>query len=178
MNSFSPLFIPVNRRKMVIMTIVYGLLGLCACLLTYYIGANQSYMSHTVFKVAAVIVFAFFAVVAGTFAKNIKNDAAGVEISSKGINDHSSSISPGMISWKEIKSISTAKNLATSYLLIHVKHPQEIIKKAKNKAVKRLLEQNMTIYKTPVVVNVGSLSTSLKEMESNVDQFYQRFGAK
>lgn len=178
MNSFAPVFIPVNRRKMVLMTIIYGSLGLLACLLTYYIGAYQSIVSHTVFKVASVIVLAFFAVVAGTFAKNIKNDNAGVEISTKGINDHSSSISPGMISWKEIESIGTAKNLVTSYMLIHVKHPQEIIKKAKNKAVKRLLEQNMTIYKTPVVVNIGSLSTSLSEIESSVDQFYQRFGVK
>ena len=100
-------FIPIDRKKMILMTVLYSVLGIGAFLVTYYLGENQDWVSPTVFKVASIVVLLFFMVLAGTFAKNVKSTIAGLTINRKGIDDQSNSISSGLIYWKDIKGIST-----------------------------------------------------------------------
>lgn len=178
MQSFEAISVPINRRKMIVMTTLYGIAGLAAFLFIYYFGAYQTFTSHTVFKVASVVVLIFFAIVAGTFAKNIKNQQAGFHITAKGIDDQTSSISAGLIPWKEITAILTHKSPSSQFLLILVKHPEKVVNSGKNGAVKRVLEQNLKIYKTPIVVNAGALTMSLTELEQETNRYFERFGTK
>jgi hypothetical protein len=171
-------FIPINRRKMIIMTVVYSVLGIAAFLVTYYLGENQDLVSPTVFKVASVIVLLFFMVLAGTFAKNVKSTSAGLTISRKGIDDQANSISSGLIYWKDIKGISKIKTPSSKYILVMVKKPQKYIENAKNNAIKRLLNHNLANHKTPIVINVTALQTNLDELEGIIAEYSRRFGTK
>ncbi len=171
-------FIPINRKKMIIMTVVYSILGIGAFLVTFYLGESQDWVSPTVFKVASVIVLLFFMVLAGTFAKNVKSAAAGLTINRKGINDQANSISSGLIYWKDIKGISKIKTPSSQYILVMVKKPQKYIENAKNNAIKRLLNHNLANYKTPIVINVTALQTNLDELEGIIAEYSGRFGTK
>ena len=170
------IFIPINRKRMVVMTVFYILCGIGGLLVVYYLGENQDWISSTVFKVLSVIVFLFFIIVAGTFGKNLKNKSAGLKIDYSGIDDLSSSISHGFIKWADIKEISKVKTVSSNLLLVSVKKPQKYIDKAKNSAIKRLLNQNVALYKTPVVINVGVLTVSLTELEKLIMDYSGRFG--
>ena len=172
------IFIPINRKKMILMTVVYSVIGIVAFLVTYYLGENQDWMSPTVFKVASVIVLLFFMVLAGTFAKNVKSVSAGLTINRKGIDDQANSISSGLIYWKDIKGISKIKTPSAKYILVLVKKPQKYIDNAKNSAIKRLLNHNLTNYKTPIVINVTALQTNLDDLEVIITEYSGRFGIK
>lgn len=168
------IFIPINRPRMIAMTVLYGVLGFFCFLVTYYLGEAQDWVNPGIFKFLSVVVLLFFIIVAGTFAKNLKNKSAGLLINFKGIDDQSSSISHGFIFWKDIEKISKLNAGASKYMLVFVKKPQNYIEKAKNSAIKRLLNQNMRLYKTPVVINVGALSTNLDELEKTLGDFSPR----
>ncbi|MDA7804112.1 hypothetical protein N8987_06005 [Crocinitomix sp.] len=168
------LFIPINRTKMILMTVIYAVLGLVSFSIIYYGGMRFPAVSHTVFKIVALIILLFFAVLAGTFAKNVKNKDAGLHISSKGINDESSSISVGLLPWKDIVEISQYKSASAKYILIQVKQHKKYLDAAKNKAILRLLNQNVALYKTPIVINVGTLKTNLDELERQLNTYLKK----
>ena len=171
-------FIAIDRKKMVLMTILYSALGIGSFLVVYYLGENQDWMNPTVFKVLSVIVLLFFMVLAGTFAKNVKSSIAGLTINRKGIDDRSNAISSGLIHWKDIKGISKVKTPSAKYILVMVKKPQKYIDNAKNNAIKRLLNHNLSNYKTPIVINVTALQTNLDELEKIIAAYSGRFGIK
>lgn len=169
-------FIPIDRKKMILMTVIYSLAGIVGLLIVYYLGENQDWVSPTIFKVISVIVFLFFIVVAGSYGKNIKNSAAGLTINLTGIDDQSSSISHGLIKWKDVTGISKVKTASSKLLVISVKKPKKYLDNAKNSAVKRVLNQNISQYKTPIVINVGILDTSLEELEILLKSHSGKFG--
>lgn len=161
-------FIPINRTKMILLTVLYGLAGLIGFSMFYYGGFAFETVPHGVFKGLSLVVLLFFAVVAGTFAKRVKNSDAGLEINSKGITDTSSSISLSLIPWKDITKIETYRSASAKYILVHVKQPNKYLEGAKNSAIRKLLAQNVQQFKTPVVINAGILKTDLNDLSGKL----------
>jgi len=164
-------FIPVDRKKMILMTVLYAVLGIGAFLVTYYLGENQDWVSPGIFKFLSVVVLLFFIIVAGSFAKNVKQKTAGLTINYSGLDDQSNSISIGEVKWKDVTGIAKVSTPSAKYILLTVKKPQKFIDNAKNGAIKRLLNQNMTLYKTPVVINASILQISLEELEAELIKY-------
>jgi len=175
------IFIAVNRKKMISMTILYGLIGLVAFLGLYYFGEGLKdalgKVGTTIFKTLAVIVLVVFIVVAGSYGKKIKDKTAGLKIDRNGITDETSSISVGMVKWKQVKKIEFLKSLTSTSILIHVKKPETFLKEAKNKAVARLLNQNVAIYKTPIVINASVLTSDVKSLTEVLRGSADRYGS-
>jgi hypothetical protein len=163
---------------MFLMSFFYFLLGLAVFLIVYYLGQQQKWFNEQLVNVFAVILFFFFLVVSGTYFKNLKNKDAGLLIGKDGLHDKLSSISVGFIPWKEITKIEKLKTGVTQIILIHVIKPQKYIDGAKNGAIKRLLNQNLTLHKTPICLHVGALKNSSGEVENLLKEHYQRFGRK
>lgn len=171
-------FLSINRKRMLLMAAVYFSLGLSAFLLVYYFGQSQSFINTTVINIVAVIIFLFFLVVSGTYIINLRNKEAGLRVDRTGIYDNLSSISVGLIPWKDINRIEVVKTNATKLILVHVKKPKKYIDSAKNSAVKRLLNQNFELQKTPICINAGILTKPINEVEDVLKQNYQRFVKK
>jgi hypothetical protein len=170
------IFIPVNRKKMMFMTILYAVLGVIVFMAVYLVGQDQNWMNPTIFTVISFAFLLFFLVVSGTFARYIKSETAGLSISQIGIEDKSSSISFGLIKWQEIVAISSHSTVSSKLLIVKVKKPAKIVEGAKNAAIKRLLNQNLSVYKTPVVINVNVLSTNLAELMEHINRHAVKFG--
>ncbi len=162
------LFVPIQRRKLILQGSLFFGIGLVLFLLIYYLGKSQDFASETVFNLFAVLMFLFFLIIAGTYWKNMKNKEAGVELSKQGIDDQSSSISVGLVKWQNVIGVEQVKSVTANYLVIKLKNPNKIIENAPNKAVERLLLQNMRIYQTPLVINVSTLDSDFKTFEGNV----------
>jgi TctA family transporter len=170
------IFIPVNRKKMILMTVLYAVLGLLVFMAVYLVGQNQNWISPTIFTVISFAFLLFFLVVSGTYARYIKLETAGLSISQVGIDDQSSSINFGLVKWQEILGVTTHSTASSKLLIVRVKKPNKYIEGAKNAAIKRLLNQNLTIYKTPVVINVNVLSTNLAELMEQINRHRGKFG--
>lgn len=175
------LFIAVNRRKMLMLTLMYGAIGLIAFLGLYYFGEGLKHelgkIGTTIFKALSVIALVIFVVVASSYGKKIKDKSAGLGINRDGITDETTSIAIGLVKWKEIKEIVFLKSLTSTSILIHVKKPDLYLKQAKNKAVARLLSQNLTIYKTPIVINASILDVGLEKLTTELTESANRYGS-
>ncbi len=116
--------------------------------------------------VAAVLLFT------GASALKLLNDkSAGIWIDANGIADKSSSISVGLVAWKMISSIEPRSK--EKMILVHVKKNEDILKSASNKAIRQLLERNIAIYKTPVILETKYLKCSFEDLENAIKQFYK-----
>lgn len=167
----SEIFIPLNRKKMMLRAILYFIGGAVAFASIYYGGAALSFMNPTVTKVLSVLFFGFFAVVGATLLKNAQNKKAGLYINHKGVDDQTTNIGLGIIPWKSISSVTYRKEGSKTKMLIMVNSPEKIIDNAMNKAVKRLLEKNVEDYRTPVVIDLSLLLMGEEEVTEALHNF-------
>ncbi len=174
------IFVPVNRKKMLTLTVAYGIIGIIVFLAFYYFGEGLKdtlgKVGQTIFKTLAVILLIVFLVVAGSYGKKIKDKTAGISVNRNGITDQTTAIAIGEIKWKEVVGVEFQKSLTSTSLLIYVKNPDKILEQAPNKAVRRLLDRNQMIYKTPVVINSGVLVVDTNELKAQIAEYAQRFG--
>ena len=168
-------FIGLNRRKLRTFTIIYGALALIGLLSFFWIAEHQIMLSPLFFQIAGVVWVIFFAIVAGTFLKRLNDPEAGIFLNATGITDRSSSIAVGQVSWKQVVTIER-KSKSSKHLLIQVKGKEAILKSAKNGAVRRLMEQNVRLYNTPVVLDGGVLNCNFNELEKQVTIFFEKYG--
>jgi hypothetical protein len=164
---------PINKKRSIIQTIIYSLIAVSVLLLFYYFGEYQEMVSETIFKGIGLVFFLFFAIVASTFAKHLKKGEAGLTLDNKGLTDQTSTISLGLIKWKDISGIETTQR---KELIIRVKNPDYYVKQAKNSAVRRLLEQNISLYQTPIIIKWSALLIGQDDLQAECEAYLSRFG--
>ncbi|MBD3638860.1 MAG: hypothetical protein HUJ25_16020 [Crocinitomicaceae bacterium] len=165
--------IPLNRSKLLVQIVVLSILGIGA-LVTAFGLSDQMPGSPLILKGFGIVTCLFCLVAAGSIAKKRADKQAGVTINKEGILDTSSSISIGLIKWKDVTSVDKDESMAAGLLIIHVKNQNEYLKKAKNSAIERLLKQNLRKFDTPVVIEAKYLDCSLEELIDTVIERYRK----
>jgi len=170
--------IGLNRRKLMINVGLSAVIGFASLIGLFWVADHQEALSPVFYKTLGGIVFGFCVIVGGTHSRRLARKNSGLTLSKEGLDDQSSAISVGLIRWRDMVEIKSAKTVTSQLLLIEVKKPEQVIKSAKNKAIKRLMQQNMSLYKTPIVINAKILSCSYEELEESVSEFYNRFAKR
>jgi hypothetical protein len=172
----SDIHIPINRRRLIITGIFYGILTVLI-LVGFFLMAEE--MSDG-WKLALRItggVLATLVILTGSGAiKLLQNKNAGLHITSQGIEDISSAIGVGKLEWKNIQEIEI--RTAEKIVLVLVKKSDDILKSTSNKAIRQLLEKNISMYKTPVVLESKYLQCSFEEMGAKLEEGFKKFGSK
>lgn len=176
--SAQEIHIGLNRRRLIVNVAVSAVLGFAALIGLFWIADHQEAISPVFYKTIGGIVFGFCVIIGGTHSKRLAKKNAGLTLTKEGLLDQSSSIAVGLVRWKDMKSIQSAKTPTSKLLLIEVKRPDDVVKNAKNKAIKRLMQQNVRLYKTPIVINAKILDASFEELELGVSEYYNRFAKK
>lgn len=176
MSNDSEIHILINRSRLRLTAVFYGVLTLsilvAAFLLGDYLGNGWILgLRITGGIIAALVVLTGFGAV-----KLLQNKKAGLHITHAGIEDLSSAIGVGVVSWKNVSQVEIRKN--EKVILVLIKKPDEIIKSASNKAIKQLLERNLLIYKTPVVLESKYLQCSFDELGTKLEEGWKKFGTK
>jgi hypothetical protein len=169
------LHIGLNRRKLIINVGVSAVLAFAGLIGFFWIADHQEFVRPVFFKTVGGIWFGFFAILGGTHSARLTKKKSGLTLSKEGIDDQSSSIAVGLIGWKEIREIKSAKGVTSNLLIIQVRKPEQFINSANNKAIKRLMKQNLSLYKTPIVINAKILNCSFEVLEKEVSAFFERF---
>ncbi len=170
--------IGLNRKKLIVNVTVCAILAFAGLLGFFWIADRQEFASPIFFKTVGGLWFGFFVIIGGTHSKRLARKNAGLTLSREGMEDFTSSISVGLIKWKDITEIKLAKSLTSKLLLVEIRKPEKMIREAKNKAIRRLMKQNLNLYKTPIVINAKILNCSFAELENEVSIFFNRYAKK
>jgi len=162
------IFIGVNRLKLKIQAVVLGVSAVVLLVAIFYWADNQEYFSPILLKAIGGATCFLMIIGGGAKAKRLKDKNAGLLIDKSGVNDMTSEIAIGLISWNDIKQIDKKRSLAAGLLLIDVKKEQTYLKRAKNTAIARLLRQNIRLYKTPIAIDAKHLDCKLEELIDKV----------
>ncbi|MEO9532132.1 MAG: STM3941 family protein [Crocinitomicaceae bacterium] len=161
---------PINKRKLRIQGIIYGVLAIVIFLLMFGYADKQDYISPMIFQGLGVVIPLFCVIAAGAKGKKISDPSAGLKIDKSGVHDETTHIALGLIKWGDIEEILEEQSLRTGLLLISVKKDEKYLKAAKNSAIERLLRQNIRMYKTPVAIDTSYLQGSLKEVIAKIKE--------
>ena len=155
--------IPMNKRRLLIQIILLSAIGLLSFLGSFAI-ADSIGINPLIAKSIGVVVLIFSIITAGQKVKKRNEEEGGLLIDKAGITDHSSDIGIGLIKWSDIIGIDEEASQRAELIILKVKKQQDYIKKAKNKAVERLLAQNTRKFDTPVVIDTRYLMGTFDEV--------------
>lgn len=156
-------FFSVNKKRLRVIGIVYAAAALVIFMGGFLLAQNLSDGLSITLKIIAGLVALFMIITGGSALQKLGDKNAGLTLNKEGITDNATTISLGFIAWKNISKIEI--NEKEKLILVLVKKPAELISQAKNKAVKQLLKQNMTLYKTPVIIEAKYLSCSFEQLK-------------
>lgn len=176
MNNEKTIHIGINRKRLKLIGFGYIVLALAVFVGFYFFSLQTENTWSLVLKITGGVIAVFLVITAASALQKLNDSNAGITINTDGINDKSTTISVGMISWKSIQSLEPIDH--DKMILVFVKKPDDIIKNSKNRAIKQLLERNKTIFKTPVVIESTYLNCSFEELRTNLMEQYKRFGPK
>ncbi|MBL7900140.1 MAG: hypothetical protein JNJ99_16515 [Crocinitomicaceae bacterium] len=163
--------IPINKFRLKLTGLVYAIIALAVFLGFFLMAEKSSETISLVLKITGGVIAVVLLFTGASALKLLNDKSAGIWIDANGITDKSSSISVGLINWKIISSLESNKK--EKMMLIHVKKNDDILKSASNKAIRQLLERNIAIYKTPVILEIKYLKCSFEDLENALNQFYK-----
>lgn len=155
--------IPVNKMKLLFHTVIFSGIGI-ALLIGCFSLAESSEMSPIIWQGAGILLCLIAVLAAGAKAKKRADKSAGIIFSTEGMTDNSSDFGLGLIRWKDIKGLNADLSLQSKLLIVEIKNQSEYLKRGKNSAVKRLLDQNVRKFGTPIVIEVGNLDCDIAEL--------------
>lgn len=159
--------IPLNRKKFLIRGSAFGLAALTGVWLFLSYAHQQTWMTPWVVQVIAGILTFIFGILATNDLQKGLGNPVGLVITPEGFIDHAGNLGIGLIRWKEIRQIRTDTVRSAQHILIELIKPDQLLKKGKNPLQQNLLQTNLKLYGTPVVIHTDHLRiepTALLEM--------------
>lgn len=176
MTKTNSIHIGINRKRLKLVGVGYGIAVIFIFCGFYFISTKLEGNWATAIKVIGGIMSVFFGVTGLSAVRLLNDKNAGIIIDEHGILDQSTSISSGLIGWKSISDLEA--NAKEKMILVKVKKPDDFIKNAKNRAIKQLLQRNLAIYKTPVVIESNYLNCSFDELQTTLETQFKKFAHK
>lgn len=168
MNKDAEIHISMNRLRIKMAVLVYVLMAILAFGFTYYIATDfLNGGGQTALKLAGGCISLFILLTGLSAAKMLQKKRTGIHLMKGGIEDWSTSLSLGFIEWSEIRDIQFRPE--EKMILVMVKKPQEILKRAGNRAIRQLLERNIKDYETPVVIETKYLDASFEVVKEKIE---------
>ncbi|UKN01662.1 hypothetical protein K6119_18220 [Paracrocinitomix mangrovi] len=167
------LHIPVNKKRLTLQMIAFSVIGIVILIVCFGLGESMKNVEW-VWKGAGIVACLLAVVAAGAKARLRFDPKAGLRIDAEGIHDYTSDIGVGLVKWKDIKDIDIDMSLHLDMLIVMVKNESDIVHHAKNKAIERLLKQNIQQFKTPVVIEIKQLDCTTEELIEVIDKRLKR----
>lgn len=164
--------IPVNKRRLLIQAIFFSLIGVVVFVGAFAMAEQQVTYAY-IWQSAGILAALFAILAAGAKLKKRAEKSAGLIINKQGFTDNSSDIGVGEVLWKSVKKIDREQCKKYDLLIVDVKKNEHFLNNAKNSAVKRLLQQNIHRYDTPVVIDPVYLSSDLDTVLGEIEGYYK-----
>ena len=154
--------IPINKRRTNIEVLVLSLVAIGILILGF--APTNLNINPLIIQITGIAICVFTIIRAAQKMK-VKNDpSSGLTFSKEGLLDKSSDIGVGLIQWKDIIGLDKEESVGARLIILKVKRHNHYLSQAKNSAVKRLLDQNIRKFETPVVIDTKYLEGSFEEI--------------
>jgi hypothetical protein len=134
---------------------------------------SQSSVNPAYMRLIAITGIVLFGAGAIYELKQLFDKKPGLVINKDGIWDNTSAISGCFILWTDIEKLEILKDKSNQYLLIHVKNPEEYIKKGSNGYKRFMLKMNNKTYGTPLSISSSSLQIKFDDLVTMINSRYQ-----
>lgn len=128
--------------------------------------ADLQTRTHPLFvKIVGAASILFFGMTGYFGIKSLFKKTTGLIIDEYGITDNSNITGTGMIKWTDIIGMRTEKAGRSKFILIFTVNPEIYLNKAAGSR-KKMMEANMKMFGTPLILSSNGLKCSFNELES------------
>jgi predicted ferric reductase len=156
--------IPFNKTRFavaMVISIAFAAIGILMFMRPEYFDAIN--LGHDLLlKIGIFLSILFITVLVFTMLK-LTNSSMGLVINEEGIQDNAGGLNFGLIKWEQIIAFGTKKHLGNTNILIYVKNEEELINRL-GKIKKRLVNENMKVFDTPVAISLTMLKPNSSEL--------------
>lgn len=169
--------IPLSKKKLFLLligAIVFVALG------TWFVMSPETFSKGPLRSVTAIYLVGMASIVFFGFAalyilRKLPDSKPGLIIDETGITDNSSAIAAGHIPWTDIDSLSVITIQKQSFILFNVHHPQDYIDRQKGILKKKMMQMNVRLYGSPLLISASGLKIGFEELYKLVSE---RMGGK
>lgn len=160
--------IPLSKKKMMLLLLCGLVLVLLGVLFMIYPNNFTSIIirSTTVIFIVGLVCVLFFGFIVALLVPKFLDKSMGLIINDQGIIDNSSSVSPGLILWTDIKEIKVHKVASQKFLMLALKNPQDYINNETNCFKRKAMQKNYNRYGSPIHISSIGLKISSKDLQN------------
>lgn len=131
----------------------------------------------------------FFGVVSGLFFlgawkliitawHRTKNKKPGMRINEEGLEDFTSKINEGFISWSEVANLEIKEVVSSKFVVVYLHKPEQYMAQQKDGWRKKQLEDRYANYGSPYCVSTTSLQTNTKALFEVLEEYKSKYEMK
>lgn len=149
--------IRVNQKMYLLRGGLFALLAVVGVWIFLSYAYEQTWLTPWVVQVMAGVIVFIFGVLATNDLQKGLGDPVGLVITPEGFIDHASNLGLGLVRWKEIRQMRIDDARSEHHILIELVKPDQATRKSKNPLQQNLLQTNVKLYGTPVVIHADHL---------------------
>ena len=163
----------IHQKKYLLRGGMFALLALAGVWLLLSYAHQQTWLTPWVVQVIAGVMVFIFGVLATNDLQKGLGDPIGLVITPEGFIDHVGNLGLGLVRWKEIRQIRMDAARSGSHILIELIKPDQINKKSRNPLQQNLLQTNLKLYGTPVVIATDHLMMAPADLLRLLEERHQ-----
>lgn len=131
----------------------------------------------------------FFGIIAGllflgayklfiTAWRRTKSKKPGMLVNEEGIEDFTSKINEGFLSWSEVAKLEIKEVVSSKFVVVYLHKPEQYLARQKSGWRKSQLEERYTNYGSPYCVSSSSLQTNTKALFEVLEDYKSKYDIK
>lgn len=131
----------------------------------------------------------FLGVVAGLFFvgawrlvvtawRRTKNNKPGMRVNEEGLQDFTSKINEGFLSWSEVEKLAIKEVVSSKFIVVYLHKPEQYLTQQKAGWRKNQLEDRYANYGSPYCISTNSLQTNTKALFELLEDYKSKYDLK
>ncbi len=167
--------IPLDKTKILLLTGGAVLFVALGAWLLLDVANGESGFYRLFLQGVGLLGIVFFGFMGLIGVRKLFDNQPGVIIDREGIHDNTSSISAGLVEWKDIRGFRNLKIRSTRFIMVDVEDPEKYIARAKNGIARKAMQANNKLYGSPVAITSGALQYDFDQLEELLLAAYEKY---
>lgn len=173
----TPIEIPSSKRNLAFMLLGAAIFVALGIMLLVLPGGELFDGDRIIIRIVGLVAILFFGGMGYLIARRYRDQRIGLRIDERGITDHSSGVSIGLIEWADIEAIDTARMGTERFLVLRTHQPEKYIERATNGLMRGALRANHRITGSPLNISARALDISFEELHTTLQAAWERQSA-
>lgn len=110
--------------------------------------------------------------------RRTKSNMPGMRINEEGMEDFSSKINDGFLSWSKVANLEIKEVVSSKFVVVYLHKPEQYIAQQKSGWRKKQLEDRYANYGSPYCVSTSSLQTNTKALFELLEAYKMKYDNK